>query len=319
MTISPELKAAFQFHIRTIAANRAGKKTAHWLKLQRDLDMREGGTAFRALNAARRDVAEGKRRYPSPVKPYAAVCWQPDQPIGNLPFPKYRKSGLAYVENPESVGLRLVGEVSIEFRRGAFNRNPAEGWLTDPFGDVCRDGTGLAWGEVYQLPGKDGESRFVAGYRFGGCDGGPTLELGKVYSQPRGDWELNPKECGAAIDAARDADSMAKSAAESEREYQTAWQAGSRWESESEILETTRAELKALLQERRKAKGAEGFPALCGAIKSQVSFLLTRIKHARKAMAKLAAGDDSDLHFWPGDDRLKDAFCEGAGLDKFPA
>lgn len=156
LTLTPELKAAFQFHLRTIASNRQGKKAEHWLKLQRDLDAREGGPARRALNAARRDVESGTCRYPSGYRSGNVVTYQPGQP------------GIAYVDKPESVGLRYVGQVSPEFRRGPFGGRDSEGWLTDPYGDTFKDGTGLCYGEVYQLPGKDGESRFVAGYRFGG-------------------------------------------------------------------------------------------------------------------------------------------------------
>ena len=43
------------------------------------------------------------------------------------------------------------------------------------------DGSGLAWGVVYRLPARRGVSRFVAGYQFGGVDGGPSLDFGTVY------------------------------------------------------------------------------------------------------------------------------------------
>lgn len=295
MTISPELQKAFQFHIRNatrryVNANCAAIGPAKW-----------------ALDMARRDVAEGKRRYPSGYRSGNGVTLQPDQ------------AGMAYVDKPESVGLRLVGEVSIEFRRGPFNRNAREGYLTDPYGDTFKDGTGLAWGVVYQLPGKDGQSRFVAGYQFGGIEGGPTLDLSRIYVEPRADWEISATDCDAATDAARAADSMAQHAAEEEREYQTAWAAGSRYSDESESVATAKAELRALLAERRKVKGAEGFPALCGAIKRQVSTLLEEVSKARERMRLLVDGDSPDLIFWNGEKRLQEAFCEGAGLQAFPS
>jgi len=58
---------------------------------------------------------------------------------------------------------------------------------------------------------------------------------------------------------------------------------------------------------------------LCGAIKARVSALLDDMREARETMRELAAGDHSDLIFWSGEQRLRDAFCEGAGLGTFPA
>lgn len=274
------------------------------------------GIAREALARARRDVAEGKTRYPSGYRSGNGVTWQPDQP------------GIAYVDKPESVGLRFVGRVVPEMRHGdVWDSRGNTGWHTDPYGDTFRDGTGLAWGEVYQLPGRKGESRFVAGYRFGGCDGGATLDFGRIYVEPRGDWEVDVMTCDAAIDAARAADSMAEHAAEEEREYQTAWQAGSRWNHLAEVISDARKQCLSLMSERKKAmRGAEmdsGYaeesPTICRAIAKEIRDLVDSIAESRAEQRKLAEGDCPDLYFWNGDQRLRDAFMEGAGLDKFPA
>lgn len=111
---------------------------------------------------------------------------------------------------------------------------------------------------------------------------------------------------------------MAQAAAESEREYQTAWRAGSDYAQEGETIETARAELLDILKERRAVKGKGDYPALCSAIRSSVARLLHDIATARAKRAKLAAGDSADLYFWNGDKRLQEAFCEGAGVDSFP-
>lgn len=311
MSTSPEIKAAFR----------------HYLQRPRNVRRAYGDArplAVVALALARKDVAEGRRRYAPDLKG-AGVCWQPSEP------------GRAYIESPESVGLRLVGRVSPEGRRGWFSDNPAEGWITDPHGDVFRDGTGLCWGVVYQLPGRNGESRFIAGYQFGGSEAGPTLDLSRVYAEPAAFWEpvrkghsgmtyggywsyqSNPRDMDSAHDAARAADNMAQHAAEEERDYQTAWAAGSRYADEAADIAAHRAEIKGILAERRALKGQSSYPALCGAITARVRQLLSNIAKGRKRMADLAEGDFPDLTFWNSDARLRDAFCEGANMSEFPA
>lgn len=290
--ITPALKAAFRFHMQN--------------RFRAYGDIRP--YAEIALAKARADLEDGKARYPSPMRPYPAVTWQPGQP------------GLAYVEKPESVGLRLVGRVMPECggRNGYWDKSGKTGWFTDPFGDVFKDGTGLCWGVVYQLPGRNGESRFVAGYQMGGTDGGPTLDLSRVYvgAAQFGDYyTTKPQDDESAIDAAREADDMARRAAEDEREYQTAWHAGARYADESADLQKARAEIKGILAERRQVKGQSGYPALCKAVTTRVRDLLADMRDARENMAKLAAGDYPDLIFWPGSATLAMAFNEAAGDD----
>lgn len=192
------------------------------------------------------------------------------------------------------------------------------GWLTDPYGDVFRDGHGLCWGVVCQLPGKRGQCRYVAGFQLGGCDGGPSLDLFTIYESgnPGGPYQRD----GAAIDAARAADSMAEKAAEQEREYQTAWQAGIQWATENEKAKNARRAVKSILAERHaaKARAGEQLPAICRAIRDSVSGHLNTIRQARERMAELAAGDAYDLIFYPSEE-LKGAFCEAAGLKDYPA
>lgn len=298
-----QLAQAFRFHLQAAQARAVltdGRNT-FFAKMQRDLDALAGGKAARAMGEARRDVAAGCTRYPAPVKPYPASAKQDD--------------GCTYVEHPESSGLRFVGRVQVDCgsRDGYWDKRGDSGWFTDPYGDTSRDGAGLCYGVVYQLPGRKGESRFVAGYQFGGCDGGPTLDLGRVYAESACDWNCHPNNMESAHEAARAADSMAQRAAEQEREYQTAWAAGNRWSDMWQEVQDAAAELRAVLAERRAVKGTAGYPALCRAIRSHVTGLMSQIRKARATMAKLAEGEVEPLYFYPGEARLRDAFNEAAG------
>lgn len=287
--------------------------------------------ATQALQYARDDVAAGRARYPSESGP--AVSWQAnDNPRSS--------ERLAYVEEPEKAGLRLVGRVMADCggRNGIWDTRDDSGWFTDPHGDVFKDGTGLCYGLVYQLPGKDGKSRFVAGYQFGGCDGGPMVDFGTVFEEPAaeyvasqwgGYWNYqdNAQDMDAARTAARSADCMAQREAEEEREYQTAWQAGSLYASTKEEADGHKAEIRRYLASRRELKAeaariglhldAPKFAPLCDMIRSAVSGCIAELQEARSKMEKLASGDYETgrtyLGFFTGEARLRDAFNEGAG------
>lgn len=225
--------------------------------------------------------------------------------------------GLPYAEPADA--FRYVGRV-VPDEGGRFSPWDTRGdcgWTTDPYGDVFRDGTGLCYGVVYQLPARKGESRFVAGYEFGGMDGGPDLDLSTVYAIRD---EETAEDGAYHSGATAAADSMAKAAAEEEREYQTAWRAGSDWAIHAEEVAEARQAALALLAERRQAKARAGdnLPAICSAIRDSVAGHVQTIREARERMAELAEGDAEGLIFWPGEERLKGAFCEGAGLDDMP-
>lgn len=308
-----KLISAFKFHMRGTLERSAIARAPNATPA---IMAKRGFAAMTSLEKARNDVLQGVNRYPSGYRSGNGVSWQPHQP------------GIAHLEKPESVGLRFVGRVVPEMRLShIWDSRGNTGWYTDPHGDVFKDGTGLCYGVVYQLPGRNGESRFVAGYEFGGVDGGPTLDFGRIYAEPRGDSYITASDCDAAIDAARAADSMAESAAEDEREYQTAWQAGSRWGDAAEVISAARKQCLSLMSERKKAmRGAEmdsgyaeEFPTICRAIVKEIRDLVESIAESRAEQRKLAEGDAEGLYFWPGEQRLRDAFIEGAGLDKFPA
>lgn len=192
------------------------------------------------------------------------------------------------------------------------------GWYDNPHGESFRDGSGLCFGVVCQLPGRNGRARYVAGYQFGDWEGGPTLDLTMIYESPaESSWDAPD----ALTDAARAADSMAETMAEKEREYQTAWGAGSAYADKLEQEAAARAEALAILEERRAVRDMMSalYPALCDTIRGRVAALVETIRESRQERAELASGDSEPFYFWTGEERLQGAFCEGAGLDKFPA
>jgi len=139
-----------------------------------------------------------------------------------------RTDGLDGIEgDPKHVGLRLVGcVVPYDSRRGYYNgRGPfmepndigKVGWVTNLDGDVFKDGEGLVWGAVFQLPTRNFVHRFVAGYNIGGDDY-IAVDLSCIYTS-RSTYQT-VKEERAALEAAKAADHMAEQYAEEEREWQ---------------------------------------------------------------------------------------------------
>lgn len=258
-------------------------------------------TATNALEYARRDVAEGKRRYAAKI--YPAVTWQAEP-------------GIAHIESPEKAGLRHVGNVEPGSRYSSpWSNSKSCGWYAD------NDQRDTIMGVVYQLPGRKGHARFVAGYQHNGCDGGPTLDLNNIYSEYVGDYAYreSAQDCDAARTAAAAADSMARHAAEEEREYNAAWQAGNRYADLADEIAGSRDTIKRLLAERKAARaaGLSGFNEICATIRRVVSNALADIQEARELRQKLRDGeyiDEWTPGFYTGDKRLLSAFNEGAGL-----
>lgn len=240
-----------------------------------------------ALRLAREDMAAGVTRYAPDRGTYAKPPYGPVTPQS--------KAGEFYIADPSSVGLRHVGNVEADKPRGRiWSRRDSCGWYTDPDGDVFKDGTGLCWGVVYQLAGRKGESRFVAGYQMGGCDDGPMLDLRRVYVEPRdqpGYWTDSPRAMDAAREAARAADEMARIAAEEEREYNEAWRAGVEHSELGKTIAETRREILQALAERRQV-AAESAPTLCAMLRRSIKAQLASIYKARAKRAELAENFD---------------------------
>lgn len=281
------LKTAFRFHFAR--------------QLQAHRGVKPGIMAKHCLALAREDMAAGKARY------FDSYIHRAHKDA----------NGMIYLgDKPENFGLRLVGRVQVEpsYRNGYWDSSERSGYYADShYSELC-------FPLVYQLPARDGKSRFVAAYDFSDRDGGLVFDLRTIFEECRRDgshWD-SVHDLDAAREAARHADSLASAAAEEEREYSTAWQAGAQWADEQEAIKAARQEALAILRERRAVKGQPGFPALCKAIRAQVQSLISDIEQARAKAAKLASGDAEELYFWQGDKRLQGAFCEGAGLQSFP-
>jgi len=192
------------------------------------------------------------------------------------------------------------------------------GWYTNPFGEAFKDGSGLCHGVVARLAGV-GPARFVAGYRMGDHDddnAGTFAMRGLCVAASSDESDIEQ----ARQDAARAADKLASMVAELEAEYQAAWQAGQEYSQEGETIATARSAARAILSERReliRANGS-GWPAVCDAIRAQVTSHCDTIRTARERRAKLAAGDDPTFYFWARSERMQAAFVDGGNLDWFP-
>jgi hypothetical protein len=126
----------------------------------------------------------------------------------------------AWVENTTHIGLRFIGHVVPEFRRGQVFQvgNDICGWFTDPDGYSGHQGDGMAWGAVYQLNTRHGKLRFVPGY-FVDDTSNLLVDFSTIYEYPNDFAEADMADMDAVRKAARAADRMAELAAEEEREY----------------------------------------------------------------------------------------------------
>lgn len=247
-----------------------------------------GASPAAALVRSRDDVAAGRTRYPLD-KPHRAAA------LGE-PFTVW-STVLRYAERPAAVGLRLV-----DYSDGIVRSIDHTGWWTDADGD---NGRALR-GAVYQLPAdRDGRERYVPGYVV--MDGGPEEAAAVALGEMVDDKDT----------AARIADSIAGHAAEAEREYDAAWQAGSRWAALGEDIASAVSDARALLAEwRRVRRSLADAPAIVAAVKARLCARLAEAREARAERQMLAEGDYVAEYlpgFWIGNPRLCAAFNDGAG------
>lgn len=141
-----------------------------------------------------------------------------------------------WCEDTEDAGLRFVG-----FADELAPRIKHKGWYTDPegFGEVYR-------GAVWQLPARNGECLYVAGFADPNNDGAALIDFEPFYDE---------------IEAAYRADETARIHAGHEREYQEKWQAAQRVRDLLEDICDARREHTALIRaiwtgERDDAIGA---------------------------------------------------------------
>jgi len=241
----------------------------------------------KAMTAARADVANGTTRYYySSPGDYGKGGWTSGRTDP--------KTGHRFVDDLASAGLRLVGysDEIVNLRH--------KGWFTD------EDQSETLRGAVVQLPGRDGHAVCFAAYQESANDGW-IVDMSPTYVQAT-DVD-NLKYHIDLRDLARTGDSMAENAAETERDYQSAWRLGSDYAALQEEIAATRKETLAILAEfraARKIERAKALKALCATIQATVRDNLYQIRKAREKCAKILADN-----YFRGD--LASAFNDGAG------
>lgn len=159
---------------------------------------------------------------------------------------------------------------------------------------------------------------------FSDADGAADKIRGVVFRLPKGrgflaGWSMGESMASSVefeiyesdIEAARAADSLAEKIAETERERDQIWQAGSRWASLGEEVGAARKRALAMLAERRNVSRLNQWdaPTLCAVIVEKIESLVEEIREARAERDRLKAAVWRE-HF--------EAFNEGAGESVFP-
>ncbi len=269
------------------------------------------GKARNAIEAARRDIEAGTARYPSSR---TGTLFQPWRGLGEAwPLTAgHSPTMLRHAENPEHVGLRFVGYADRVYRDALGHSSRLidhTGWFLD---SEFQDET--ARGVVYQLPGRNGCARYVAGVATS-CNtsaenwkagneamDGASFELGAIIEAESGD------DDSAKMEAAKQADRLAEIYAEHEREYQEAFRAGDEWRELGDSIKSDRSailDLIAQIKEARRKLGTMTIPAVCSALLDAVRGHLDGIREAREKRKELAGA------YW--DARQREAFNEAAG------
>lgn len=249
--------------------------------IQRNTD-----NAVESLRRARADAAAVKTRYLSSLPAGYGTSGKP--------FAAYGSKHMRWIESPATAGLRFVDYADKLAELGH------TGWYLQN-GDYTESVRGV----VYSMAARDGAERFVGGYADPYNDGPVCLDFSDIRDSDR--------------DAARAADHIAERMAKETREYEAAYQAGARWADLGTEIESSRATVKALLAERKAARSAKllTYPTICAAIRTAVRNALGDIENARQERAKLKDGEWLNEYFpgfFTGDQRLVDAFNEGAGI-----
>ncbi|OQM74934.1 hypothetical protein [Manganibacter manganicus] len=261
----------------------------------RNRDRLTWNPASEALKAARADVANGKARYP--------------QSSGYGPAYKERGSKhMRWIEKPSTCGLRFVGYAD---KIAGLNHS---GYYVD------NDQNEIVRGVVFQMPGRNGHARFIAGYEDwnngkADSDGPVSLDFGEVISEFVGSYG---DDNAGTRDAARAADQIAEWVAESERNYHAAWQAGNRFAELGEEIAETKTAILDLIPEIRKAGAMlDTFPHAHKILHQTLCSRLADIRKARKERRALSEGDyiDEWIPGWNSRDLdLVAAFNNAAGI-----
>lgn len=240
---------------------------------------RKGLSPVKAISDARARIAKGERSFI-----FSSTILYPVLGLSA----KDEEDGLQWCENPSAFGLRFVGNAD------DLARIDHKGWYIDSHqSETIR-------GVVYQLPARDGKCVYVAGHDDANNPGTAHLDFSDLIYGEADDSD-NAKR-----DAARRADSIAENTAESMREYDEAWQAGSRAaELHGEAIETRESLLAFLKDVRAKRAALCDAPALIEAAREHVSDLIEQMQKARAKRDSLR-----DDHRWG---KYAPAFDDGYG------
>lgn len=268
--------------------------------------------------------------FPNPATRCLELARADLERAGHDRFSYYPQSGLAsysnapndrggrWIERPDLAGLRFVGFA--DKLSGAVNHT---GWYAgeDSDGAVYR-------GAVYQLPARDGRAVYVEGWISGegrrdnfrdsanGEDVAGRMSA-VIYLNCRHIGERGGAEDGAelaAISAARGADREAEIMAEREREYQTAWRAGSDAAEAIADAGVERKQARELLAELRAVRGLADAPNICAALRRMIGEHLER---ARELYAEAANAWRENVPAPSYSPHLAGAFEDGAGAASY--
>lgn len=232
-----------------------------------------GARAARALDLARQDVEAGAKRYPRALR----------NPVVNPVIDQERAHGwrnCRWIEDCNAIGLREAGAADeiLSLRH--------TGWFADAFQDETYRGA------VWQLPGRNGRPQFVYGYPDPNNEGAALI----CFDVETGD---DSEGYDAKREAARNADSMAESFAEAEREYSEAWQAARQWQELGDDMKAARQKARALVREMRLAirEGKQAGAAICEALRVKLADYAAQWEAARQEREAL---DDSFYYYESG-------------------
>lgn len=197
------------------------------------------------------------------------------------------ETGMRWIENV-SKGWRFVGYAD-ELSRSIQHT----GWFTDS--DGCSE---TMRGVVYRLPSRKGKSVYAVGYADPYNDDCALLTV---------DTSLDDES-----EAAYRADRIAERCAETEREYQDAWQLGREYAEASETISTERQTRRKLIAELRKLQRLDvhaqlDTPTICKTLQDALKRSKKAIQDAYSDKKRIA-----NDYIFRGD--LINAFADGAGL-----
>jgi hypothetical protein len=241
--------------------------------------------AKESLERARAMLARGEKEY------CGSWPWARGAPNVTRQTKERASDNYAWIENTDSAGLRFVGYADEIVRGRAIDH---KGWFTNEFAyETYR-------GAVWQLPGRKGVARFIAGYQDPNNADAAFVDLDIIFNES--EYMLRRLDHGGPVyatqenaneqakkDAAFRADSIAQRNAEREWEYNEGWQAGARWADLAEQISTTRQETLDLLSEmkvERKAREATA-PEICATLRNAVARALRDIEKMREERAEL--------------------------------